>query len=84
MGLNTISSQYDFGIVSGILTKITTISTITPHDSIPTVTNITVNGTPVIPDKTVYYPNGTITVCQPIQRLSMSQTDKFLMKTVRL
>ncbi len=61
VGLNTISTQYSFGIVSGILTKITTISTITPHDSIPTVTNITVNGTPVIPDKTVYYPNGTIT-----------------------
>ncbi len=61
VGLNIISTQYSFDIVSGIITKITTISTTTPHDSIPTVTNITINGTPVIPDKTVYYPNGTIT-----------------------
>lgn len=61
MGLNTISTQYEFGIVSGIITKITTISTTTFHDSPPTVTNITVNGTPMIPDQTVYYPNGTIT-----------------------
>ena len=61
MGLNTILTQYQFGIVSGIITKTTTLSTIIPHGSIPTVTNITVNGTPVIPDETVYYPNGTIT-----------------------
>jgi hypothetical protein len=63
VGLNTISTQYEFGIVSGIITKITTISTTTfqDHDSPPTVTNITVNGIPVMPDQTVYYPNGTIT-----------------------
>jgi hypothetical protein len=61
MGLNTISTQYEFGIVSGIITKTTTLSTIISHGSIPTVTNLTVNGTPVIPDQTVYYPNGTIT-----------------------
>jgi hypothetical protein len=61
VGLNTISTQYEFGIVSGTITKTTTISTIIPHGSIPTVTNITVDGTPVIPDQTVYYPNGTIT-----------------------
>ena len=60
-GLNTISTQYEFGIGSGTITKTTTISTITPHDAIPTVTNITINGTPVIPDQTVYYRNGTIT-----------------------
>ena len=61
VGLNTISTQYEFGIVSGIITKITTISTTTFHDSPPTLTNITVNGIPVMPDQTVYYPNGTIT-----------------------
>ncbi len=60
-GLNTISTQYEFGIVSGIITITTTLSTIISHGSIPTVTNITVDGTPVIPDQTVYYPNGTIT-----------------------
>jgi hypothetical protein len=63
IGLNTISTQYEFGIVSGIITKTTTISTTTfhVHDSPPTVTNITVNGMPVVPDQTVYFPNGTIT-----------------------
>ena len=61
VGLNTISTQYEFGIVSGIITITTTLSTIISHGSIPTVTNITVDGTPVIPDQTVYYPNGTIT-----------------------
>ena len=60
MGVNTILTQYKFGIVSGTITKTTTISTIMPHGSIPTITNITLNGTPVIPDQTVYYPNGTI------------------------
>ena len=59
--MNTISTQYEFGIGSGTITKTTTISTFTPHDSTPTVTNITINGTPVIPDQTVYYRNGTIT-----------------------
>ena len=60
-GLNTISTSYEFGIASGTIIKTTTISTITPHDSIPTVTNITINGKPVIPDQTVYCRNGTIT-----------------------
>ena len=63
MGLNTIITQYAFGVSSGTITKTTTISTIAPHphDSPPTITNITINGTPVVPDETVYYPNGTIT-----------------------
>jgi hypothetical protein len=60
-GLNTVITQYEFEIGSGTITKTTTISTFAPHDSPPTVTNITVNGTPVIPDQTVYYRNGTIT-----------------------
>ena len=60
-GLNTVMTQYEFEIGSGTITKTTTISTFAPHDSPPTVTNITVNGTPVIPDQTVYYRNGTIT-----------------------
>ena len=65
MGLNTISTQYKFGIGSGTITRTTTLSTIISHwsyaDRNPTVTTQTVNGTPVIPDETVYYPNGTIT-----------------------
>jgi len=62
VGLNTFfSTQYMFEIGSGTITKTTTFSTITPHGSIPTVTNNTLNGTPVIPDQTVYYRNGTIT-----------------------
>jgi hypothetical protein len=64
-GLNTISTQYKFGLISGTITKTTTLSTIISHRSyeneIPTVTNQTVDGTTVIPDETVYYPNGTIT-----------------------
>ena len=59
-GLNTISTQYEFGIVSGIITITTTLSTIIPHGSTPTVTNLT-PVIPEIPDQTVYYPNGTIT-----------------------
>jgi hypothetical protein len=60
VGLNTISTQYKFGIVSGIIIITTTLSTIVPHGSIPTVTNLT-PVIPKIPDQTAYYPNGTIT-----------------------